>query len=358
MVKEVEDKLNSILPEQKFQDILKQFNQIDKKINNYKIIQYSKIMKRYKQLTNIIELYQQLQYLYECQLDVNSQDLTYQDKQMYIDMYQAQITPLQEDLLSYLQVKDPLDDTDEIIVQIRAGVGGDQGGVFARQIFNMYVQYAIKNNWNLTVTDSNQTAATGSTQAIKKVIFNLKGKDVYKKMKYESGIHRVIRTPVTEASDRTHTSTCTVAILPIVQDPQFQLNMDDVRIQDIKGTGAGGQHINTTCSTIRVTHIPTGIMVRCQDQRSKRQNKITALKQLTSRLYNIKLQQQQKQISQKRKQLVGRGDCSSRIRTYNFKKRFFEDHRINYKTTKIEQIMSGELDEVVSILQKQYARES
>ena len=253
--------------------------------------------------------------------------------------------------------KDPLDDSTEIILEIRAGAGGDEGALFAYDLFRMYQLYAKRNGWNVYINLKNEFSTQNDQIGIKKVILTIVGEAVYKKMKFQSGIHRVIRNPITDAGDRTHTSSATVAVLPVISNIQFELDMNDLRIDFYRGTGKGGQHRNTTDSACRIVHIPTGLMVTCEDERSQFQNKDKALTQIRSRLYNQKLAQQESNISQKRKQLVGRGDWANRIRTYNFKKQQFYDHRINYVTTQIYDIMSGNLDQLILNLQTAYKKQ-
>ena len=313
--------------------------------------QYSEKIKRFNKLLPIVNLYNNI-----ILLDSQIASIVDTDEQtlQYVELLKQDKQVLVEQLNELTFESDPLDDLTEIIVQIRAGAGGDQGALFAYDLFRMYDLFAKKSGWSIKVSDINQFATQSDQQAIKRVIFNLYGIDVYKKMKYESGIHRIIRNPITDGGDRTHTSSATVAILPVVTDVQFELNMGDLRIDYYRGTGKGGQHRNTTDSACRIVHIPTNTMVTCEDERSQPQNKERALTQLRTRLYNTLLAQQQKNISQQRKQLVGRGDWSSRIRTYNFKKQQFFDHRINYMTTRLYQLMNGDMDQLITNLQIAY----
>ena len=316
--------------------------------------QFSKNIKRYNKLLNIINLYNKISEIDIQITTIVENESTSDIVEQYIELLNQDKQVLVEQFNDLTFETDPLDDLEQIIVQIRAGTGGDEGAIFAYDLFRMYDLFAKKNNWTMIIGDRNQSVTQNCQIAIKRIIFNLIGQNVYKKMKYQSGIHRVIRNPITDASDRTHTSSATVAILPVISEVQFQLDMNDLRIDYYRGSGKGGQHRNTTDSACRIVHIPTNTMVTCEDERAQPQNKQRALKELRTRLYNQLLMQQQKSISSTRKQLVGRGDWSSRIRTYNFKKQQFFDHRINYMTTRLQQLMNGNMEQLIDNLEIAY----
>lgn len=350
------------------EDVCKQINQLNDILNtsfnttgSYSsydldyIKQYASNSKKLKQLENILSIMNKLQSIQQqlnvCNISNDQQTL------QYVQILLQEKSILEQQLNEILMQKDPLDESTEIILEIRAGAGGDEGALFAYDLFRMYQLYAKRNGWNVYINLKNEFSTQNDQIGIKKVILTITGEFVYKKMKFQSGIHRVIRNPITDAGDRTHTSSATVAVLPVISDVQFELNMNDLRIDFYRGTGKGGQHRNTTDSACRIVHIPTGLMVTCEDERSQFQNKDKALTQIRSRLYNQKLAQQESNISQKRKQLVGRGDWANRIRTYNFKKQQFYDHRINYVTTQIYDIMSGNLDQLILNLQTAYKKQ-
>lgn len=238
--------------------------------------------------------------------------------------------------------KDP-DDGKSVIVEVRAGVGGEEAALFANSLCRMYGMYGVKQGWKQELVNTNSTELGG----VKEAIFILDGVGAYARMKYESGVHRVQRVPETESGGRVHTSTVTVAVLPEVDDVEFELNRDDLRIDTFRSSGAGGQHINKTSSAIRITHLPTGIVVECQDQRSQLQNKEKALQVLRSRLYQQKVAEQQDAVAAQRRSQVGSGMRNERIRTYNFPQGRVTDHRIGLTLYRIEDIMNGDLDEII-----------
>ncbi|HPP88479.1 MAG TPA: peptide chain release factor 1, partial [bacterium] len=241
--------------------------------------------------------------------------------------------------------RDPLDEKN-IIMEIRAGTGGDEATLFVADLYRMYSRYAEMNNWKLELLSTSPTGVGG----YKEIIFMISGKMVYSKLKFESGVHRVQRVPITEASGRVHTSAITVAVLPEADDIEIEIKQEDLRIDVFRSQGCGGQSVNTTDSAVRVTHIPTGLVVSCQDEKSQLKNRAKALKVLKSRLLDLEIQKQNQEISMKRKKMVGTGDRSERIRTYNFPQNRLTDHRINLTLYKLETILNGELDEVIDAL--------
>ncbi|KKR20491.1 MAG: Peptide chain release factor 1 [Parcubacteria group bacterium GW2011_GWE2_39_37] len=250
-----------------------------------------------------------------------------------------------------LHPADP-DDKKNIIMEIRAGTGGDESALFAADLFRMYSLFAGKMGWKIELLDSNPTGIGG----YKEIVFSVAGKNVYSNMKYESGTHRVQRVPETEKAGRIHTSAATVAVLPEATEVDVQVRMEDLRIDTYAASGPGGQKVNTTNSAIRITHLPTGLVVTCQDQKSQQQNKVKALEVLRSRLYEkIRFEQQQKEAAQRKAQ-IGTGDRSEKIRTYNFPQDRISDHRIKLTLHSIDRIMNGELDEIISALKTEENR--
>lgn len=241
--------------------------------------------------------------------------------------------------------KDPNDDK-PVIVEIRAGVGGEEAALFAHSLYRMYAMYAGRKGWQLQVVSANETELGG----IRELIFTVETPGAYSRMKFESGVHRVQRVPETESGGRIHTSTATVAVLPQVDEVDFQLDRKDLRIDTFRSSGAGGQHINKTSSAIRVTHLPTGMVVECQDQRSQLQNKEKALQILRSRLWQQKAQEQADSVSQERRSQVGAGMRNEKIRTYNFPQDRVTDHRIGLTLYQIGSVMDGDLDGIIDAL--------
>jgi len=259
--------------------------------------------------------------------------------------YKSEKEELEEKLHILLLPKDPNDDK-SVIVEIRGGAGGDEAALFAGDLFRMYTKYAEKQGWRCEIMDSNAPELGG----FKEVVFSVDGENAYSKLKFESGVHRVQRVPETESQGRVHTSTVTVAVLPEVEDVDIEINEKDIRVDTYRASGAGGQHINKTDSAIRITHFPSGIVVSCQDQRSQRQNREQAMRFLRAKLQDAADQEAKQQLDSTRKNQVGTGDRSERIRTYNFPQGRITDHRINLTLYKLEQVLSGELDEVIQAL--------
>lgn len=258
----------------------------------------------------------------------------------------AELEPSLEELERELQIsllpKDPNDDKN-VILEIRAGVGGDEAGLFAADLLRMYMRYAERRGWKKDLTEVNEIGIGGVKEAV--VIIN--GKGAYSRLKYESGTHRVQRVPSTESSGRIHTSAATVAVLPEVDDVEVHINPDDVNIDTYRASGAGGQHVNMTDSAVRLTHLPTGLVVTCQDEKSQIKNREKAFKVLKARLYDLMQAEQQKEIADARKSQVGTGNRNERIRTYNFQQGRITDHRINLTIYKLDSFLDGDIDEVI-----------
>ncbi len=257
----------------------------------------------------------------------------------------ALLSELDKQLQILLLPKDPNDDK-PVIVEIRAGVGGEEAALFAHSLYRMYTMYSDKRSWQTQVVSSNETELGG----VKELIFTIESPGAYSRMKFESGVHRVQRVPETESGGRIHTSTATVAVLPQVDEVEFELDRKDLRIDTFRSSGAGGQHINKTSSAIRVTHLPTGMVVECQDQRSQLQNKEKALQILRSRLWQRMAQEQTDSVAQERRSQVGTGMRNERIRTYNFPQGRVTDHRIGLTLYQIDAVLDGGLDEFIDAL--------
>ncbi|MBC7224463.1 MAG: peptide chain release factor 1 [Anaerolineae bacterium] len=252
---------------------------------------------------------------------------------------------LYERLKRLLIPKDPNDERN-VIMEIRAGAGGDEAGLFAADLFRMYTRYAERHGWEIEVLNTNETGIGG----FKEIIFLVKGKGAYSRLKYESGVHRVQRVPVTESSGRIHTSTATVAVLPEVDEVEVEIDPDDLRIDVFRSQGHGGQSVNTTDSAVRITHLPTGLVVTCQDERSQLQNRARALAVLRARLYEMERRRQQAEVDAARRSQVGTGERSEKIRTYNFPQNRVTDHRVGLTLYQLENVLDGEIDPFIEEL--------
>ncbi len=262
-----------------------------------------------------------------------------------IEVCKEKLTKISEELRILLLPKDPNDDKN-VIMEIRGGAGGDEANLFAYELYKLYIKYAEKNRWKTEDIDISVTELGG----LKEAVFSITGKGVYSKLKYESGVHRVQRVPETESQGRVHTSTATVAVLPEVEDVEVNIDEKDLRVDTLRSSGAGGQHVNKTESCIRLTHIPTGIVVLCQDERSQTKNREKAMRVLKSRLYDFYQSQYEKEYSENRRSQVGTGDRSERIRTYNFPQGRVTDHRIGLTLHSIDNFMLGDIEEMVEAL--------
>ena len=264
---------------------------------------------------------------------------------MELSEMEDQVEPLEAELKILLLPKDPNDEKN-VIVEVRGGAGGDEAALFAGDLFRMYSRYAERRRWKIELLSASDTGVGG----YKEVSFLIKGKGAYSRLKYESGVHRVQRIPATESGGRIHTSTATVAVLPEVETVEVNINPNDLRIDVFRSSGNGGQSVNTTDSAVRITHIPTGEVVSCQDGKSQLKNKEQALKILVARLNDKAIAEQNKEISAERKSQVGTGDRSERIRTYNFPQGRVSDHRINLTLYKLDQFLDGDIDEMIDAL--------
>lgn len=265
--------------------------------------------------------------------------------EMEIEELDQQIERLEKEIKSMLLPRDKRD-TRNVIMEIRAGTGGDEAALFAADLFRMYSRYAEKKGWEIDVLSANEIGIGG----YKEIIFMVKGRGAYSRLKYESGVHRVQRVPVTEASGRIHTSTATVAVLAEADEVEVDIPESDLRIDVYKSAGAGGQNVQKNATAIRITHLPTGIVVQCQDERSQLQNKLRAMSILRARLYEIEMEKQRQSIDQARRSQVGTGERAEKIRTYNYPQSRVTDHRINYSSYNLPAVMEGEIDEFIEEL--------
>ncbi len=318
----------------RFRDLSKEYAQLEALVLTYK--EYSQIAARLQSAKELLN-----------------------DKEMreLAELELAELEPSKAELEATLQTlllpQDPNDERN-VFLEVRAGTGGDEAAIFAGDLYRMYARYAEEQGWHLTVISSHE----GEHGGFKEIIARVCGERVYSRLKFESGAHRVQRVPATESQGRIHTSACTVAVLPEVDEVEsYTINPADLRIDTYRASGAGGQHVNRTDSAVRLTHIPTGVVVECQDERSQHKNKARAMSLLQSRLLAAEQEKQQKEQAQQRKTLVGSGDRSQRIRTYNYPQGRITDHRINLTLYQLEEVMEGKLDDVIGPLMRELQAE-
>lgn len=342
--------------------IVERYEALGKEISDPEVIadmdKWRKLMKEHSDLTPIVEKYKEYKAANEAieeakELLSDKPDPEFEEMlRMEIEENKEKLPQLEEELKILLIPKDPNDDK-SVIMEIRGGTGGEEAALFAGELFRMYSMYADSRRWKIEIMNSNPTDLGG----YKEITFSVEGQGAYSRLKYESGVHRVQRVPETESSGRIQTSAATVAVLPEVEDVEVEINPNDIRVDVFRAGGPGGQCVNTTDSAVRVTHIPTGLVVSCQDEKSQHKNKDKAMKVLRSRLYELMESQRNAEISQERKSQVGSGDRSERIRTYNFPQGRVSDHRINLTLYKIEAIMNGALDEIIDALNTHFQSE-
>ena len=335
--------------------ILERFNKLNELVSDVDVIsridewkKYSKelsdiseTVEKYVEYKKVVKEIEDLQELIPLESDAEMKDMMEQEVYACKD----KLSLISDELKILLLPKDP-DDDKNVIMEIRGGAGGEEASLFAYELYRMYVKFSEKNRWKTEEIDCNETELGG----IKEVIFSISGKNAYSKLKYESGVHRVQRVPETESQGRVHTSTVTVAVLPEATDVEITIDEKDLRVDTLRSSGAGGQHVNKTESCIRLTHIPTGIVVLCQDERSQTKNREKAMKVLKSRLYDYYQSQADKEYSENRRSQVGTGDRSERIRTYNFPQGRVTDHRIGVTLHSIDNFMMGDIDEMIEAL--------
>jgi len=341
--------------EKRLEELKSRFEEVGQLIVQPDIIsdisQYTKLNKEYKDLEEIVPVDDEYKTVVSNLNDAKTvlekdKDREFREMaKLEIDELAPKKAELQEQLKQMLVPKDPNDDKNAIL-EIRAGTGGDEAAIFAGDLFRMYQRFSEKQGWKISITDF----LDGDAGGFSKIVANVTGSDVYGKLKYESGVHRVQRVPATESQGRVHTSAASVAVLPEMDDVEVNLNMNDIRRDEFCSSGPGGQSVNTTYSAIRLTHIPSGIVVQCQDEKSKLKNYDKALRELKSRLYDIELRKQQEEIGAQRKSMVRSGDRSDKIRTYNYPQGRVTDHRISFSVHNLPQIMDGNIDEFIEQL--------
>lgn len=348
---------------ERLQTIEQKFLELEARLGDPEVIRdqekYQKLAKEHAELAPLIQTYRRYQQT-EKELEADQQLLKSESDEDMRELIREEIARLREQLVSLenelrvlLLPKDPNDEKN-ILLEIRAGTGGEEAALFAADLFRMYSRYAERQGWKVEVLSHHPTGIGG----LKEVIALISGQRVYSRLKYESGVHRVQRVPVTESQGRIHTSAVTVAILPEAEDVDVQINPEDLRIDVFRSSGPGGQSVNTTDSAVRITHLPTGLVVTCQDEKSQHKNKAKALKVLQARLYDLKQQEQRQKIAQERRSQVGTGDRSERIRTYNFPQGRVTDHRIGLTLYRLESFLDGELDEMLDALISHYRAEA
>ena len=339
----------------KLEDLLIKYREIEQELMDPHVVndqqRYRKLMIEQSEMAPLVEKYNEYKET-KVAIDDSLTMLSEESDDELLEMAKEElndckekISLLEDELRILLLPKDPNDDKN-VIVEIRGGAGGDEAALFAAELYRMYVRYAERNHWKIDMMNLNENGIGG----FKEVVFMINGKGAYSKLKYESGVHRVQRVPVTESGGRIHTSTSTVAIMPEAEDVDVDLDMNDCRIDVFRSSGNGGQSVNTTDSAVRLTHIPTGIVISCQDEKSQLKNKDKAIKVLRSKLYELEQEKLQSAESEARKSQIGTGDRSEKIRTYNFPQGRITDHRIKLTLHQIDAIMDGDLEELIGSL--------
>jgi peptide chain release factor 1 len=346
---------------QKLEEVEARFLKLEDSLSDAEVIRnqsaYQKLAKEHSELAPLIDRYRRYKSLSD-ELSQNKELLEDPDPQMRdmakgeMESIKEQLAKIEEETRVLLLPKDPLDEKNTLL-EIRAGTGGEEAALFAADLFRMYSKLAEAIGWKVEIMSAHPTGMGG----YKEIIALIEGKGAYSKLKYESGAHRVQRVPATEAQGRLHTSAVTVAVLPEAEDVDIVVDPEDIRVDVFRSSGPGGQSVNTTDSAIRVTHLPTGLVVSCQDEKSQHKNKAKALKVLKARLLDLKIKEQQDKISEDRKSQVGSGDRSERIRTYNFPQNRLTDHRIGLTLYHLDTIMDGNLSEVIDALTTHYQAE-
>ncbi len=343
----------------RLENLEKQYADLEQRLADPEVIRaqdvYQKLMKEHAELAPLIQAFRRYKHLDKELADSQSLLKDESDEEFKamareeVQSLKEQIAQVEEDLRVLLLPKDPNDDKN-VLLEIRAGTGGEEAALFAADLYRMYTRLAERRGWKLEVMSHSATGLGG----LKELIALISGDRVYSQLKFESGTHRVQRVPETESQGRIHTSAVTVAVLPEAEDVDVQISPEELRVDVYRSSGPGGQSVNTTDSAVRITHLPTGLVVTCQDEKSQHKNKAKALKVLQARLFDLKQQEQQRQIAQERKTQVGSGDRSERIRTYNFPQGRITDHRIGLTLYRLESVLDGDLDELLSALTTHY----
>ena len=336
----------------KLEEVEKRYEELTKMISDPEVIanqtEWQQLMKEHSSMQDIVAKYREYKKTKQ-QMDEAKEMM--EDKELKelaeAEYYEAKdmLPKIEEELKILLIPTDPNDDKN-IICEIRAGAGGEEAALFAGTLFRMYSMYAERNHWKIDVLNENETGLGG----YKEISFMITGKGAYSRLKFESGVHRVQRVPDTESSGRIHTSTATVAVMPVAEDVEVEINPSDIKMEVFRASGAGGQHINKTSSAVRLIHEPTGIVVECQTERSQFQNREYAMKMLRSKIYEIEKEKQDSEIANTRKTQVGSGDRSEKIRTYNYPQGRITDHRIGMSIFQMENFLNGDIDEMVDNL--------
>jgi peptide chain release factor 1 len=347
---------------QKLDQVVNRYQELETLLADPKVLgnpkEMQKLGRERAELSHLVETYRAYKKVQEGIQD--SQELLQESDEEMKELAKAELQTLkerlaniEEELKILLLPKDPRDEKN-VFLEIRAGTGGEEAALFAADLFRMYAKYAEKRRWHVDVVNQNPTGLGG----FKEIIALVEGKGVYSQLKYESGVHRVQRVPVTEASGRIHTSAVTVAVLPEADEVEVEINPNDLRIDVFRSSGPGGQSVNTTDSAVRVTHLPTGMVVTCQDEKSQHKNKAKAIKVLRARLLDKLNEEQQSEISEERKSQVGSGDRSERLRTYNFPQNRVTDHRIGLTLYHLDRVLEGDLDELSNGLSAHFRAEA
>ena len=345
----------------KLKEVEQKYVELGRLLGDPKLIEdrsrYQKYAREYATLEQIVNTYRELKRV-ESDIEESKRLLEEKDEELRA-LAKEELSTLEKDraeltraLKLMLLPKDPNDERN-IILEIRAGAGGEESAIFAAELFRMYTRYAERRGWAVEILSANTTGLDG----YKEVIAMIKGRGAYSRFKYESGVHRVQRVPATESSGRIHTSTVTVAILPEAEDVEVEIKDEEIRIDTYRASGHGGQNVNKVETAVRITHLPTGMVVTCQDEKSQHKNREKAMKILRSRLYDMKLREQQQKIASERRQQVGTGERSEKIRTYNFPQNRVTDHRIGLTLYKLSEVLDGELDELTDALIAHYQTE-
>jgi len=347
----------------KLESVVSRFQKLEEELGNPDLLsnqkEYQQVARERSEIAPIVEKYalykgikeqvQENQLLLEAESDTEMRDLIRDE----IATLRSRLEATEQELILMLAPRDPNDDKN-VILEIRAGTGGEEAALFVADLFRMYTRYAEIRRWKVEIMDSHPTGIGG----FKEIIASVNGKGAYSRLKYERGVHRVQRIPVTESQGRIHTSAVTVAVLPEAGEVEIYIDPNDIRVDVFRSSGPGGQSVNTTDSAVRITHIPTGLVVTCQDEKSQHKNKAKALKVLRARLFDAMQAEQEAKIAKDRKSQVGTGDRSERIRTYNFPQNRLSDHRINLTLYKLDMVLAGSLDDVIDPLAAYFQAEA